>query len=203
MSTRSATLAAAAVAGILCVGYAADARAALDDATLETAATPQIADVAVEMALVLEALDVAAEEGDVVAALREHITASAYADDVVVGALELMLEGEWSDTERAAIASLFASYAEALRTAEDDDELAAEENARTDQDLASKLATIANGNTFLFSPGGGDVGAPIDDAPAAPTAPADDGGTPSVGPVGVDDNPPPAPPVGGGSDYDT
>jgi hypothetical protein len=106
------TAAAALLAAGLSLGAATVAQAALDPAALAAVERPEVADAAREIAAVLDGV-AGDDQQAIVAALHRYLAASAYSSSVLEDALGVVLAGDWTPTQLAALRSLFAEYAPA------------------------------------------------------------------------------------------
>lgn len=90
---------------------AVPAQAALDPTVLEAVDAPEVAEVAIGVAALLDSVGGDAEEQEIAAALHRYLADSEYDDLVLEDALAVVLAGDWSETQRAALNSIFAEYA--------------------------------------------------------------------------------------------
>lgn len=108
--TKSAAAVALAI-GAWSVVDAPAARAALEPSVLEAVEKPEVALVAQEIAALLDSFGADAEEQAITAALHRYLADSPYEDGVLEDALAVVLAGQWSPTQFAALRGIFAEYA--------------------------------------------------------------------------------------------
>jgi hypothetical protein len=93
------------------LAIAAPARAALDPAVLEAIESPEVVAVAQAIAALLDGAGSDADAQQIAANLHSYLAESVYAGDVVETALAVVLDGQWSDDQLAALRSLYSEYA--------------------------------------------------------------------------------------------
>ncbi len=108
--TKSAAAVALAI-GAWSVVDAPPAHAALEPSVLEAVEKPEVALVAQEIAALLDSFGADAEEQAITSALHRYLADSPYEDGVLEDALAVVLAGQWSPTQFAALRGIFAEYA--------------------------------------------------------------------------------------------
>jgi hypothetical protein len=91
----------------------APALAALDPAVVEAVEAPEVVALAQGIAAVLESADPSAEEQELVGALHAYLSEVDQEAAVLQQALDVVLAGDWTETQLAALRGLFGDYAPA------------------------------------------------------------------------------------------
>ena len=178
--SNTKAITAALVLGLGVAGVTTPAQAALDEAVLATIQAPEVAEVAVGIAAVLDGMGPEVDEQAITAALHDYLSASIFGENVVMDGLAVVLGGDWSDMQFAALRSLFSRY------------------------VAGDVEPPRGGAEALMIDGAADLGPAADRLEAlTPSAIAPTGGVLSNQAVEDEGDvaPPPPPSGAGGSDY--
>jgi hypothetical protein len=101
---------AGALAGLASLAVAPSARAAVDPAVLEAIESPEVVEVARQIAALLEDAGPDAEAPSIAAELHGLLANGAYSAEVVESALAVVLGGDWSETQLAALRTVHYDY---------------------------------------------------------------------------------------------
>jgi hypothetical protein len=209
MGIARVTIALVAALGAAAAGSAAPAQEVTGAVAPRATPSPEVSQAALGIVDVLEAIDPGEGALGIATELNRHLSKSELSDGDVSQALALVLEGEWTDDETAALRSVIMLFHGASAEARSDGEgpsLEAEPAAALRANVESEFVPVTDRSVSRVLPERAVRSAPTSPRETADEATAADGaGAVESAPNLREDfgNLPPAPVGGGGSDYET